>query len=295
MNRVRAGFVMVKNPRNPMHVMRVSLQPEDVLAIVFWSRNYGPLLPHLDELDALGYRPCFHLTLTGYGLPLEVHTPDIERALQHFKVLAQRYGRHRVFWRYDPIVLSAQRDVSTHLSHFEALAARIGPLSNRCIISFLDRYPSANRGLEVVTQATHDRFDSPSLTQRVVLAQRMVEIGARHGMGVFACCEPDLISTGLPAASCIDLEVLRGLVGDASMVLKQMPTRKGCGCVVARDIGAYHTCVHGCVYCYANESPERALQNARAVRMDVNHLGDRDIEACAPITKRTRQLRLFDE
>ncbi|MFW5739672.1 MAG: DUF1848 family protein, partial [Myxococcota bacterium] len=64
MNRVREGRVLVRNPRNAQHVLDVSLAPEDVVAVVYWSRDYGRLLSYLPELDARGLLPCFHLTLT---------------------------------------------------------------------------------------------------------------------------------------------------------------------------------------------------------------------------------------
>ncbi len=36
------------------------------------------------------------------------------------------------------------------------------------------------------------------------------------------------------------------------------PTREGCGCTESTDIGAYDSCPHGCIYCYANVNKEKA-------------------------------------
>ena len=47
MRRVREGVAVARNPMNPKQERRVSLRPEDVGAIVFWTKNPAPLLPHL--------------------------------------------------------------------------------------------------------------------------------------------------------------------------------------------------------------------------------------------------------
>ena len=49
MNRIRDGYVRWGNPFSRL-VHSISLRPEDVIAFVLWSKNYVPLLPHLDEL-----------------------------------------------------------------------------------------------------------------------------------------------------------------------------------------------------------------------------------------------------
>ena len=63
-NRIRAGWCLVPNPMNTNQVSRVSLKPEDVDVIVFWSKNPGPLIPYLEELDKRGFRYYFQLYLS---------------------------------------------------------------------------------------------------------------------------------------------------------------------------------------------------------------------------------------
>ena len=71
LNRLRAGSVPVRNPRNPAQESRIALSPETVDCIVFWTKDPAPLLPKLDELDALGYRYVFLFTLNNYGAMIE--------------------------------------------------------------------------------------------------------------------------------------------------------------------------------------------------------------------------------
>lgn len=37
--------------------------------------------------------------------------------------------------------------------------------------------------------------------------------------------------------------------------------RQFCGCIKSKDIGEYNTCIHGCVYCYANTGKELVISN----------------------------------
>ncbi len=56
MNRIREWYCNVPNPFNAKQVSRISLNPRDVDVIVFLTRYAGPILPHLRELDARGFR-----------------------------------------------------------------------------------------------------------------------------------------------------------------------------------------------------------------------------------------------
>ncbi len=64
-NRIKEGFLYVRNPMNPHQVSRIDLSPETVDCIVFWTKNPAPMLGQLDRLA--GYHYYFLFTLTGYG------------------------------------------------------------------------------------------------------------------------------------------------------------------------------------------------------------------------------------
>ncbi len=53
-------------------------------------------------------------------------------------------------------------------------------------------------------------------------------------------------------SSCIDKKLVESIIGCQINVGKDKNQRAECGCVESIDIGAYDSCQHGCVYCYAN-------------------------------------------
>lgn len=87
-NRVREGFVRYRNPFGGK-MCDVSLRSEDVLAFVFWSRNYAPLLKYLPELDERGHGAYFHFTLTDYGPPLEPFAPSSQKIVEVFHTFSR--------------------------------------------------------------------------------------------------------------------------------------------------------------------------------------------------------------
>lgn len=76
-NRIRAGFLYVRNPMNPRQVSKIDISPEKVDCIVFWTKNPEPMLDRLGELDK--YKYYFQFTLTGYGRDIEPGVPHKKR------------------------------------------------------------------------------------------------------------------------------------------------------------------------------------------------------------------------
>ena len=122
MNRIRAGYCRVPNPRNTKQVSRVSLRPSDVEAIVFWSKNPAPLLPHLRELDSSGFRYYFQFSLNDYPWALEPNLPSLSDRTDTFKDLGRILGPSRVVWRYDPIIISNLTPFEYHREMFAWIA-----------------------------------------------------------------------------------------------------------------------------------------------------------------------------
>jgi len=265
--RVREGYVRYKNPYGSQ-VISASLRPEDVHAVVFWSKNYRPFMKYLDEVERAGLDFYFHYTITGLPPVLEGHVPDWRNTVKNFRMLAERYTPDHVQWRYDPIVFSNITDIEFHERTFARLAQSLENATRRCYVSFVDLYPKVVRRLGSLMSelAIHD----PPNQMKLSLALRLAETAAKHGITLYTCAE-DFAAVGpIKHGACVDKEILDQLWPHKKRAMKMSSARGGCGCFENRDIGAYDTCPHGCAYCYAVSNHAQALEAFR------NHQPDRD-------------------
>lgn len=273
-NRLKEGFVYVRNPMSIHQVSKIVLTPEVIDCIVFWSKNPTPMLSRSEELN--DYMYYFQYTINAYDKELEVRVPRKENVINTFRKLSDQIGPKRVIWRYDPIILSPQLDKEYHLCYFEELAKRLEGYTNTCVISFVDLYKKIQSNLK----DTQPR--EPSLSEMVELAAKMCLIAARHGMTIQTCAEEiALESVGVKHGKCIDNALIEDLLGVKLVVSKDPNQRKECGCVQSIDIGEYNTCAHGCKYCYANFK-ESIVESNRAIHdpnspLLIGHVGNDDV------------------
>ncbi len=106
MNRLQDGYCKMVNPYGHQ-VYTIDLTPENVDGFVFWTKNIGPFLKYLPEVQKMGYPFVVQHTITGYPRELEFRVIDHTHTIEHMKVLADMYGPHIAVWRYDPIVVSS--------------------------------------------------------------------------------------------------------------------------------------------------------------------------------------------
>ncbi len=255
MNRIRAGYVLTRNPMNHAQLSKITLLPETVDCIVFWTKDAFNMLPHLDELDRLGYTYFFQFTLTPYGHMLEKNLRPKKDILETFISLSKRIGSGRVVWRYDPIILNDAIDVKYHITEFRHLAEKLSLYTDTVTISFADLYPKLKSApLREITGGE--------------IAELSETIGAtakEYGLRAVACCEKvDLTQYGIGQSSCIDKERIEKICGCPLRIKADANQREGCGCVESIDIGAYNTCTNGCVYCYANNGLSTAKRRRGA-------------------------------
>lgn len=245
LNRVQAGFVDVRNPMNIHRVSRIDIRPEVVDCIVFWTKNAGNIIPHLDQLK--DYKYYFQYTINPYNKLIEENVPLKKYVIENFRLLSEIIGPNRVIWRYDPILLTDMIDVDYHLRYFEELAKRLKGHTNRCVISFVDLYK------KTVSNTRELMMKEPTDMEMHFLAHNLSSIAKDYGMEIVSCSESiDLDFDGVRHGCCIDRNLIEEIVGYKIDVKKDKNQRKECGCVESVDLGAYNTCLHACKYCYAN-------------------------------------------
>jgi len=256
MERIRDGYFLRINPFNPRQTKRISLAPEEVEAIVFWSKNPRPLIPHLNELDSRGHRYYFQFTLNPYGPDFEPGLPTLRERIDTFCELAERVGPRRVVWRYDPVILSSATPVDWHLESAEELAAALRGRAERLVISFLDFYGKAGRRLETLRRSRGIACCDITLpgmeSQLELLAAGIGTIGASYGLSVFSCAEEVALERfGIGHGSCIDGNFIKDLWGGEGRFRRDKSQRPACRCAESADMGVYDSCGYGCLYCYA--------------------------------------------
>lgn len=267
-NRIKEGFLYVKNPMNPHQVSRIALSPELVDCIVFWTKNPEPMLARLQELDDYAY--YFQFTLTGYGRDIEPNVPHKKnKMISVFQKLSDTIGSSRVIWRYDPILFNDIYTEEYHLRAFGQIADALAGYTKKCIISFVDTYAknrTAMRVLGVRESVSADDYEDSDYSRNLkTFASKLSEMAQRNGMKIATCAEKiDLSDCGIGHSSCIDKALVEEITGYAIDVGKDKKQRAECGCVESIEVGTYHTCLNGCKYCYANDSWEKAEKNFRA-------------------------------
>lgn len=255
-NRIKEGFVCVRNPMNPRQVSEIRITPDVVDCIVFWTKNPLPMMERLDKLKAYPY--YFQFTLTGYGNDVEANLPDKKTMIiPMFQELSNRIGRERVIWRYDPIFFSDRYTVEYHIETFRAMAEALNGYTDKCVISFLDIYAKIRKNMESLSYYELEESELRSF------AKEISRIAEQNHICVGSCAEKiDLEDCGIVHNCCIDKRLIEKLIGCELKVGKDKNQRKECGCVESIDIGTYNTCRNGCAYCYANLGAKNVERNA---------------------------------
>ncbi len=228
--------------------------PDQIHTLVIWTKNPEPLLTNnevrqlAEELDQI----MILLTITSLGGTwLEPAVPPQERALGLLPAIVQWAGKpERVNVRYDPLLdvdSPYGRLTNMDAERFSTVAKASGSLGIPIIrISYITAYPKVIRRLAKF--GLHLR-EHPMDEVIALIQDRLMPIASHYGTEIRTCTFPSLTRGG-----CIDgAELSRMHPRNEPCSLSKDPTqRPECQCTRSLDIGQWHRCGHGCLYCYGN-------------------------------------------
>ncbi len=261
MEQIAAGILPAVNPYNG-HTRWIEAAPDKIHTIVFWSKNFAPMLSRDWDLQLrdMGFGLFFHFTINSENRILEPKVPSLEKRLEQLELLCRRHGPQAVQWRFDPIChwYDTAGKAQNNVQDLELIAAAAGKAGiTSCVTSFADLYRKVIRRAE----ASPITFFDPDVSARTKLILEMEKTLAGLGISLQTCCEKNVLANLPPgsritAGSCIDGRRLTKLNGPG-ISLRRDPgqrSKSGCRCTVSVDIGNYrlHPCRHGCLFCYAN-------------------------------------------
>lgn len=256
LNRIREGYVLVRNPYNPLQVTKYSLSPEVVDLISFCTKNPAPMLPHMDILKPYGQ--YWFVTITPYGRDIEPNVPEKQKVMEDFKMLSDTVGVDSVGWRYDPIFVDGEHSVEWHIGEFEQMAKNLAGYTRTCVISFIDIYKKVERNFPEAREVYN--------SDRLTLGKAFIDIAKKYDITIRPCAEGnDLEPYGADCSGCMTVKTFETALHAKLDVPKRSKNQRNgeCACLLGTDIGAYDTCGHLCRYCYANTNPELVKENMK--------------------------------
>lgn len=235
---------------------------------------------------------------------LEPGVPSLEYRIETFRQLFNVLGPDGVIWRFDPMMLCENIPIQDLLGKVEGIADKLMGLTRKLVFSYADisSYRKVEHNLKKHSVRYREWTESDMMEfaeQLVALNKRK-----KWNLQLATCGEKiNLEEFGIEHNRCIDDELItriawrdndlmdnlgmkikpfsRNLFGETNVPKdaivindrlyavrtrsnRDSGQRKLCGCISAKDIGQYNTCPHGCVYCYANTSPESPGHRAAA-------------------------------
>ena len=260
--RLAAGHCKMVNPYGGQ-VYRVSLSRDVVDGFVFWTKNLGPFLDTLAAVHARGYPFIVQYTITGYPRALEFSVVDDEQAVAHMQLLAAQYGPRAAVWRYDPILFTSLTPPDFHRRTFARLARALEGATDEVVVSFAHIYRKTQRNLDRAADRSGFVWDDPDADPKRTLVAELAQVARAHGLRLTLCAQRPLLVPGVAEARCVDAARLAAVAG-RPIAARLKGNRPDCLCYQSRDIGAYDTCPHGCVYCYAVQNRDVARRRYTA-------------------------------
>lgn len=259
-DRIEKGYCKWRNPYNGKDSY-VSFA--NTRFIVFWSKNPAPMLEYLPLLQKKGIGFYIQYSLNDYDAErLEPNVPALVQRIDTFKRIVDEYGVGSAVWRFDPLILTDRIRIPELLDKIQGIASQLCGYTERLVFSFADIAGYKKVGANL---------SRAGIKYREWTEADMIEFARQLGqlslpMQLRTCAESiDLGAYGIEHNHCIDAELISRLAPDDPMLQmwlfgasKDKGQRPACGCILSKDIGQYNTCTHGCLYCYATNTPAPA-------------------------------------
>ena len=241
LNRLKNKYVIVQNPINKNSYYKIKLDKDIVDIIVFWSKN--PNIDFLKYVNDLGYKFYLHFTITPYNKNIEKNIPDKNILIDNFISISKLFGKEKIVWRYDPIILNDDFNIDYHINNFRKFAYKLNGYTEECIFSFIQVYKKNKNSIKNINDNNDDKIS---------LIKTIKEISEKNNIKLKSCSQ-DFDNFSIEEKSaCIDKERIQKILGYNIKEKKDKSQRKLCNCIESIDIGMYNTCTNGCIYCYAN-------------------------------------------
>lgn len=259
-DRLDQGYCVWKNPYNGKDSY-VSFT--NTRFIVFWSKNPAQMLPLLPRLKERGIGFYIQYTLNDYEEEaLEPNVPILTDRIDTFKRIVDTYGLGSVVWRFDPLILTDKIGIAELLRKIQRIASELNGYTEKLVFSFADIAGYKKVGVNLRNAGINYReWTEPEMLKFAAGLQSM-----NLNMQLATCAEKiDLSRYCIEHNHCIDPDLISRLAHDDPALqmwlfgaTKDKGQRQACGCILSKDIGQYNTCAHGCLYCYATNTPAPA-------------------------------------
>ncbi len=225
---------------------------------------------------------------------LEPGVPPLAQRIETFKMLVYILGKGRVVWRFDPMILTDKINIDNLLEKVKRIGDQLQDYTEKLVFSFADisSYRKVKSNLEK-TGINYIEWTEALMIEFAEKLSAMNE-KCGWNFKLSTCCERiDLAKYGIEPNRCVDDELISRIAWSDKDLMEYLGIRLGsiernifeeeivpeggwkisdslyairthgnrdsgqrqyCGCVSSKDIGAYNTCPHGCVYCYANST-----------------------------------------
>ena len=223
-NRLKEGYVLVRNPFNPISITRYRLDPSVVDLIVFCSKNPAPMLKYMDLL--FPYNQYWFVTITPYGRDIEPNVPERSTVMDTFRTLSGMIGDRNMCWRYDPILIDQYWTVERHIESFSSMCENLAGSTSTVVISFIKKKKKVKKNFPEVRTV-------PFETQ-MFLTKEFVRIAGKYDMVIRPCAEsPRLAKAGADVSGCMTRKTFETAIGQNIILPPNPNNRKECACYKA--------------------------------------------------------------